>query len=69
MLKKEKIHPAYVSKHSIVKKIYSFNDFKQRERTMALSYSQKTIVIIKRNNFLLFELLSLKCNRKETSIT
>ena len=49
--KKEKTCPTYISKHKSnrEKKNYCFNDFKQRQ-TIALSCSQKTINIIKRNN-------------------
>ena len=45
--KNEKIYPAYISKHN---SNYSFNDFKRR-KAMVLSCSQKTISIIKNNNF------------------
>ena len=50
--KKEKIYPAFVSKHNsdCEKKSYSFNDFKRRK--LALSCSQKTDGTIKRNNIM-----------------
>ena len=45
--KKEKIYPAYVSNHNSnrEKQVIFFNDFKRRERTIALSCSQKNIDI------------------------
>ena len=51
---KEKIYPAYVSKHNSnrEKQVILFNDFKRIQTTMALSCSQKSICIIK-TDFLL----------------
>ena len=55
-VKKEKIYPAYVSKHNSnhgkrVILLMTSNGDKQFRSTIALSCSQKAISIIKRNNF------------------
>ena len=49
MLKKKKINPAYISKHNSISEKQVFQEVFSKTRKMALSWSEKTTSIIKRN--------------------